>query len=193
MLAGNTRSQPRILVLIRGEFGSMPTAWGLKINLPPPSGSGVGSGQFGTPWECMHWVNSRMALRIACSWAWVAPLLLLGSRCWQSFSAAWYWELLTPSCCALGNFALGCGSGKFGTPCERTQREKARSWEVADPPGFDEPLEPADDGLLLHAAASRARTAVAMMAVAARAMGGRARRVPARGICCMPAVVRAGG
>jgi len=53
------------------------------------------------------------------------------------------------------------------------QREKASCWELVDPPAFDEP--PVDDGLPLHAAASRARLAVAMMAVAVRAVGGHAR------------------
>jgi hypothetical protein len=48
--------------------------------------------------------------------------------------------------------------------------------EFADLPAFDEPLEPVDDGLPPHAAASRARAAVAMMAAAVRAAGGRARR-----------------
>jgi hypothetical protein len=73
------------------------------------------------------------------------------------------------------------GSGKFGTPRARTQWEKASAfWEfvdgkVAGPPAFGEPPEPAD-GLPLHAAASRARPAVAMMAAAVRAAGGRARR-----------------
>ncbi|MGH2928897.1 MAG: hypothetical protein ACRDL8_11900 [Solirubrobacteraceae bacterium] len=62
------------------------------------------------------------------------------------------------------------------------QREKAISewglvdWELVDPPAFDEPPEPADDGLPLHAAASRARAAVAMTAAAVRALGDPARR-----------------
>jgi hypothetical protein len=46
----------------------------------------------------------------------------------------------------------------------------------ADPPAFAEPPEPVDDGLLLHAAASRARAAVAMVAAAVRAVRGDARR-----------------
>src|SRR6266700_1714855 len=73
------------------------------------------------------------------------------------------------------------GSGKFGTPRARTQREKASAFwefadgEFADPPAFDEPPEPVEDGLPLHAA-SRARAAAAMMAAAVRAVGGLARR-----------------
>jgi hypothetical protein len=51
------------------------------------------------------------------------------------------------------------------------------TWEFADPRAFDEPPEPVDDGLPLHAAASRARAAVAMMAAAARAGRGHARRM----------------
>jgi len=68
------------------------------------------------------------------------------------------------------------GSGKFGTLCERMHWEKASSWEFADPPAFDEPPGPVDDGLPLHAAASRTRAAAAMMAAAVRAVGGHARR-----------------
>jgi hypothetical protein len=62
------------------------------------------------------------------------------------------------------------------------QWEKATSWEfaapeLADPPAFVEPPEPVDDGLLLlHAAASRTRAAVAITAAAVRAAGGHARR-----------------
>jgi hypothetical protein len=48
--------------------------------------------------------------------------------------------------------------------------------EFADPLVFDEPPELVDDGLPLHAADSRARAAVAMMAAAVRAAGGHARR-----------------
>jgi len=46
---------------------------------------------------------------------------------------------------------------------------------LADSPTPGEPPETADDGPLLHAAASMARTAVAMMAAPVRAGGGRAR------------------
>jgi hypothetical protein len=48
--------------------------------------------------------------------------------------------------------------------------------ELAEPPAFGEPPELVDDGLPLHAAASRARAAVAMTAAAVRAAGGHARR-----------------
>jgi DNA-binding response OmpR family regulator len=72
-----------------------------------PWESTVGSGQFGTPRERTHWLNLRMPLSssgtsAAGNWSPVPA----GSRCSQSFWAAWYWELLTPSCCAAGNFAL---------------------------------------------------------------------------------------
>jgi hypothetical protein len=83
----------------------------------------------------------------------------------------------------------GWGSGKFGTPFERMHWAKASSEGLdappafdeppepsADDPGFDEPPDPVDDGLLLHAAASRATAAAAMTAAAARAAGGHARR-----------------
>jgi hypothetical protein len=58
------------------------------------------------------------------------------------------------------------------------QREKPTAdGEFVDPPALDEPPEPVEDGLpLVHAAASRARAAVAMMAAAVRAVGGHARR-----------------
>jgi hypothetical protein len=71
----------------------------------------------------------------------------------------------------------------------------------AEPPAFDEPPATVDDGLLLHAVATRARATMAMMAAAVRAAGGRARRggrttrVPSfiGGIGFMPAVLRPGG
>ena len=151
----------------------------LRSNKGCPSELTLGSGQFGTPWERMHWLNSRIPVRSSGTSAgrnW--SLVPAGSKRWQSFSAAWYWELLTPSCCALGNFASptpGWGSGKFRTPYERMHWEKASSGEFADPAAFDEPPEPADDALPLHAAASRARAAAAMMAAAVGAADGRAR------------------
>jgi hypothetical protein len=73
----------------------------------------------------------------------------------------------------------GWGSGKSGTPWPRTQREKASSCEAN---AEDAPLVPVDgglpvdDGLPLHADASRARAAVAMMAAAVRGRCGPARR-----------------
>ena len=125
----------------------------------------------------MHWLYSRMPVSSCCTSAggnwWLA---LAGSRCWQSFCALSYWELLTPSCCALGNFESLDGSGKFGTPCERMHWEKASSEEFPDPPASDEPPESVDAGLPPHAAASKIRAAVAMRAVAVRAAGGHARR-----------------
>jgi hypothetical protein len=89
-------------------------------------------------------------------------------------------------------------------------------WEFADLPAFDDPPEPVDvdDGLLPHAAVSRARAAVAMTAAAVRAAGGHAHRrrrmtrvlwfiMPSsglddragrqHGIGFMPAVLRPGG
>jgi hypothetical protein len=70
---------------------------------------------------------------------------------------------------------------------------KASNGEFADPPVFGElpepvvePPEPVDDGLL-HAVASRAMTATAMMAAAVRAADGR------QEIGFMPAVLRPGG
>ncbi len=116
----------------------------------------------------MHWLNVRMPVSSSATSAggnWSS--MPTGSRRWQAFSAAWYWELVTPSCCAPGNFTLlrAClGVGKFGTPCERMQWEKATSWEfaapeLADPPAFVEPPEPVDDGPPPQAAADRTRAA----------------------------------
>jgi hypothetical protein len=84
----------------------------------------LGSGQFDTPWERMHWANPRMPLIICCISAWLTSPLF-GSRCAQAVCAVWYWELLTPSCCAVtfGISPLPLGSGKFGTPWERMQAE----------------------------------------------------------------------
>lgn len=90
----------------------------------------------------------------------------------QALWADWNWELVTPSCCgvSLGISPLLVESGKFGTPLERMQRERASCRELVDPPAFDEPPEPADDGLPPHAATSRARPAMAMMAAVGAAI-----------------------
>ena len=66
------------------------------------------------------------------------------------------------------------GVGKFGTPWERMQWEKARGWELTDwvfggAPTFDVPPEPVDDALPPHAATTRTRIAVAMMDTRVRA------------------------
>ncbi len=50
----------------------------------------LGSGQFGTPWERMHWLNLRMPF----SWARVAVPVwpdwpLFASRCSQALWAVW--------------------------------------------------------------------------------------------------------
>jgi hypothetical protein len=129
----------------------------------------LGSGHFVTPWERMHWLNARMPTSSCCTSAeenrWSGPA---GSRFWQAFAAAWYWEPLTPSCCAPGNFLLLDGSGKFGTPFERMHWAKASSEGPDDAPAFGEPLDPVDEGLLLHAAASRTSAVAAVLATAIR-------------------------
>jgi hypothetical protein len=145
-----------------------------------PSESTAGSGKFGTPWERMQLEKGSMPRRRSGTsdggnWS----LTPTGSNRWQTFSAVLSWELLTWSCCALGNFALlapAWGSGKFGTPWERTQREKATSGafagspafeELAGPPPAGEAPEPAEDGLPLHAP-TRASAQMPTMAAAAR-------------------------
>src|SRR5579864_8988656 len=76
-------------------------------------------------------------------------------------------------------FPLLSGPGKFGTPCERMHRAKLTSDGVfAGVPAFGEPPDPADDGLLLHAAASRAAAAMPVMTAAARARRGQGGRRP---------------
>jgi hypothetical protein len=145
-----------------------------------PSESTAGSGKFGTPWERMQLEKGSMLRRRSGTSDWgnwsSTPT---GSSRWQTVSAVLSWELLTRSCCALGNFALlapAWGSGKFATPCERTQREKATSGAFADPPAFaefadslpvGEPPEPVEDGLPLHAP-TRASAQMPTMAAAAR-------------------------
>src|SRR6266705_303345 len=53
---------------------------------------------------------------------------------------------------SLGICPLLSGSGKSGTPWERTHRAKATAdGEFADPPAFGEPPGPVDDGLPPHA------------------------------------------
>src|SRR3981081_3377586 len=133
----------------------------------------------------MHWANCSIWLHHWFSAAGLSSMLpVFGSRCWQAFRAAWSWELLTPSCwsVSLGIPPLLVGSGQFGTPLARTQREKASAFwefvdgEFADGPAFDARREPVDAGLARQAVASRARAAAAMMAAAVRAARGHARR-----------------
>ena len=143
----------------------------------------LGSGHFVTPWERMHWLNARMPTSSCCTSAaenwWPGPA---GSRFWQAFAAAWYWESLTPSCCALGNLLLLDGSGKFVRPFERMHWAKASSEGLDDPPAFGELPEPVDAGLLPHAVASRTMAAAAVLVTAIR-----------MGIGFMPAGLRPGG
>jgi hypothetical protein len=145
----------------------------------------VGSGQFGTPWLRMHAANITIPFRICCHWAGFGPWPLLGSSWPQVFWAAGNWGLLSAICFELaGKLPLPLGSGQFGTPCERMQREKASScWEdKADEFKCVEPDEFEDDSAARvvvdgpeatpgpedppHAAARTARAAMAMTAVA---------------------------
>jgi DNA-binding response OmpR family regulator len=121
----------------------------------------------------MQRAKLSMPFHSCCTSATVGPLPPPGSKCWQAWVAASKTESLTPSCrgVCLGIPSLPAGSGKFGTPRERTQREKATSWEFTSPPAFCAAPEPVDDGLAPHAAASRT-TAVAAMAAAVRAVCG---------------------
>src|SRR5437762_9125200 len=148
------------LASIRGESGAIRPR---RSKTGCPLVSVVGSGQSGTPWERMHWAKSRIPLSVSSTWA-----SLAFSRDAQAFWADSNSELLTPSCCGptFGRAPLLSGSGKFGTPCERMQREKARGLADAGPlgeeatsatPGLPEPLR-------VQAAASRVRTAVATAA-----------------------------
>jgi hypothetical protein len=141
-----------------------------------PSESAPGSGQFGTLWERMHWLNVSMPTSSCCT----SPGANMssapgGSKSWQALSAAWNWVLLTPSCCRLnlGTSPPLVGSGKLRMPWERMQWENPiADGELADrelvvPPALDPPRGPADEGLLPHPAASRTRAAVAMVAALA--------------------------
>ena len=91
------------------------------------SRSTVGSGQFCTPWECMHAANLTMPRRAASTSAWVeVGAVVCGSRCWQALWAGWNWGLPASGITwTFGTFPLLSGSGKLDTPCERIQREKA--------------------------------------------------------------------
>src|SRR5580704_3932641 len=129
------------MLLVCDEFGSKPCTWS-RSKSGRPSESMVGSGQFGTPWERMHRAYVRKAVIAACTNACgQSPVSshcpiesfvstppdppLFGYRCWQAVWAAWSWEVLTPSSCALafGTCPLLGGSGKFGTPWERMHWE----------------------------------------------------------------------
>ncbi len=117
-----------------------------------------------------------------------------GTAVWEQvpagLAAAGYRGLsAAPSTWGFGHTPLLFGSGKFGTPLERMQWEKASGWEFTDelfvePPALEVPPEPVDDGLPPHAAASRTRTAVATMAATVRALGdhGRSGRRFKRGV-----------
>jgi hypothetical protein len=71
----------------------------------------------------------------------------------------------------LGICPLLSGSGKLGTPWERMHREALiAERELADPPASGEPPAPAGDGVLLHAAASRAAAAMTAMTGMSRAV-----------------------
>jgi hypothetical protein len=83
--------------------------------------------------------------------------------------------LATSSTWLFGHTPLLSGSGKFDTPCERTQWEKASGCEVddrerLDPPTFDAPDEPP------HALATRATQIAAMIVPAVRTLGSHGRR-----------------
>ena len=94
----------------------------------------VGSGQFGTPCERMHWANSACrsaplpadSRRPGAHRAVVARRSGAGAAqaCW----AAWNWELLTPSCCAVAlGEPLRCCRGRGssaprGSACRPSRR-----------------------------------------------------------------------
>lgn len=149
----------------------------------------AGSGKFVMPWLRMHWENlsARDASRRCCSTD------AVGSKCWQALWAAWYRELLAASWLrvTLLKTPLLLGSGKFGTPFERMQWEKASApFCCAGAAGgvedFCVVFEPTCatwlPGALLHAGDSRASPAMAMIAAAVRAV-----------VRFMPVVLRPGG
>ena len=95
----------------------------------------MGSGQFGTPWDRMQRANVVMSVRICCTTAGEGgtPGPPYGSRCPQACVAAWKRRLPAASSTWLfGHTPLLSGSGKFGTPSERMQWEKASGWEIGD-------------------------------------------------------------
>jgi hypothetical protein len=128
----------------------------------PPLASG--SGKSLMPWLRIHRENLSACARTCCCW--VAETV--GHRDLQACCAAWSWESPTPTCWRLsfGTSPPRVGSGKFGTPWERMQREKATAsfWVeltcatclTGEPP---------------QAAASRARPAAAAITATVRAAG----------------------
>src|SRR5579862_6856108 len=106
----------------------------------------MGSGQFGTPWERMQLANFVISARICCTTAGEGgtPGPPSGSRCPQAWVAAWKRGLAAASSTWLfGHTPPLSGSGKFGTPSELMQWEKASGWEIGDwefvdPPAFAE-------------------------------------------------------
>jgi hypothetical protein len=96
----------------------------------------------------MHRAKLTSVLKMCWDAPWVvsAPS---GRSFLQALSAAWNWELLTPSSCELtlgnpsGIALLALASGNLGTPFERMQREKASASFSCDGEaagGFEEDL-----------------------------------------------------
>jgi hypothetical protein len=141
-----------------GEPWLMPTVAGSGMRPSRP-----GSGKFGTPWARTQRANSRaVAVTCNCS-ASLGARPPFGSKRRQELCAAWYCELLTPSCCRLffGGIPLLSGSGNLGTPFERMQLEKAShpfpcvACVAGEPP---------------HAAAARAKDAAVIAAAMLRVL-----------------------
>jgi hypothetical protein len=72
----------------------------------------------------MHRAKLAMPVHSCRTAAAVGAPPLFGSRCAQAWVAVWYWELLAESwsMVVLLNCPALLGSGKSGTPWERTQR-----------------------------------------------------------------------
>jgi hypothetical protein len=130
----------------------------------------------------MHPAKFRVPLHACCISAWDNPPLF-GSRYAQARWAVSYWDLLTPSCCAVsfGIDPLLSGSGKLVTPSERMHWEKASGPFDAellgkdDPPAEDDPTvaTPGPDGPCEQPPAAIAAAASAVTA-------GHARRIERR-------------
>ncbi len=114
-----------------GEFASIP--WGTD-RAPLLDGSG----KFGSPCVCMQWANASSAELFD-----PPPPLVAdppGSRFWQAWTADWkfglFWSLPLIRKCPFW------GSGKSGTPCERTHWAKATAPLCEE---LDEPAAPEGD------------------------------------------------
>ena len=157
----------------------------LIANTGRPWESMLGVGQFGTPCERMHWAKFRSSFSTCCTRArgqspaimhcWTESALiappLFREQVLAGLPAACSWELLTPKSLRVGlgelSAAVGVGEVRHAVGAH-AGRVGDRRRGARRPPALGEPPGPVDEGLPLHAGASRARATAAMRAADGR-------------------------